>query len=437
MHSAIAWGRRRFGEASILRAGAAAVQLLASRLAGQAAGFLVALIAARELGPEAFGVFAFAIVAIALLQELPGAGLDLSAVRFSARRWADQPERAQAILRLAGGVKVACSLAVGTLAVLLAMPVATLLDRPALAAPLIVAGVAAIAVAATEFLLAALQSREQFGRIAVVSVVAAAFKLGPVLTLAALGLLTLGSLFGATLVGAYGGLIVAAAAAWPSLRRGGRIQVGEAGELARFARWLVPATLLGAVSRQVDLLAVTALVPAGVAGVYAGGRTLALPFWIAGGALAMVLLPQLSRVATREDLRTVTEGLVARLTIAAAALMLLAVAIAPVVVPGLLGSRYHESIPVFQVLATAHAVQTITWSASALLMALDRPAPLVGLNLAQLVVTATGYVVVAPLGGVAVAGVYLAAVVLMVPAHLVVVHRLLRCRGQAAQPGMG
>ncbi|HEX2184073.1 MAG TPA: hypothetical protein VHN78_01035, partial [Chloroflexota bacterium] len=80
---------------------------------------------ARALGPEAFGLYAFAILTAALLSEIPGAGLDLSAVRSAAGHWTTDAARARRIMVAAGGIKLSCGLALAGIGILAAGPVAT------------------------------------------------------------------------------------------------------------------------------------------------------------------------------------------------------------------------------------------------------------------------------------------------------------------------
>src|SRR5262245_60569352 len=95
-------------------------QAFGARLSTQVAGFLTAVLVARALGPESFGVYSLMLIGATLLSQLPGPGADMSAVRVSARYRAQHPERAREVLMVGGLAKAAFSLALALIVVALA-----------------------------------------------------------------------------------------------------------------------------------------------------------------------------------------------------------------------------------------------------------------------------------------------------------------------------
>jgi O-antigen/teichoic acid export membrane protein len=393
---------RLVGEVAPRGVGLVILQLFGSRMTGQAAGFLAAILVARALGPEGFGPYSLALTLALVLAAVPGGGLDLAVVRVSARYWSQRPERGWGVL-LVGGLARGGAALVLTIAGLVAAWAlnSPLLDRPELALPVACSALAGFATAVTDYVLAALQARERFGRMLVLNLIGAALKLAPVAVLAALGTLTLPSALLAFLLTAYvtgsiGALLIRRG--WGESARWDRT---VAAELLHFSRWLVPTAALGVLTAGVDVAVLAHLAGAEITGVYTSGRTLASPLAIAGGTVGAVLLPRLARLASRHDLYRAARGIgvrVAALTALAAAAL---VAAAPLAVPLVFGEAYAETVVVFQLLIGAYTVEVITWPALIVLLALDRPDLTAGLSLVVLLVTMVGVVLVAPSFGAA------------------------------------
>src|SRR5215210_5574082 len=103
--------RRASGRTGVLALARTTAQVFFARLFGQTAGFLTAVLVARALGPEGFGIYSLALISATLLAQIPGPGADMSAVRVSARYRAHDPERAREVLLVAALAKAIVSIA--------------------------------------------------------------------------------------------------------------------------------------------------------------------------------------------------------------------------------------------------------------------------------------------------------------------------------------
>ena len=397
-----------------------AAQVFGARLFAQTAGFFTAVLVARALGPESFGVYSLALISSTLLAQFPGPGADMTAVRVSARYRAHSPDQARETLLVAGLAKAAISLALALVGAALAGPLAAIaLDHPQGATALRYAALSAFAFGMTEYMLSTLQAGERFGRMLYVSLATAALKLGPVAALWAAGSLNLSNALALFLAAAYAGLLLSALASRQMWAGPLRHAAAILRELLSFSRWLVGAMLIGALMSNLDVLARTYLAGATAAGLYSAGRALTLPLAFAGGALGAVLLPRLSAMTDRAQIGRVTR----RVTCAAAAAGALTapalVGAAPTLMRMVYGERYGGAAPIFQILIVAYGVQLITWPALTMLLALDRPDIIAWLSLGALSITAAGYALIVPaLGADGAAWVFCAGCVLLFAAYL-------------------
>jgi O-antigen/teichoic acid export membrane protein len=424
---------RSGGAAAILGVAWRAGQVFGARLFGQTAGFLTAVLVARALGPEGFGIYSLALISATLLAQLPGPGVDMSAVRVSARYRAHDLERAREVLLVAALAKAGLSFVLALAGVALAGPLAaTFLEHPQGVTALRYAALSAGAIGMTEYMLATLQSGERFGRMLFVSLATAALKLLPVALLWAAGTLTLGNALALFLAAAYAGLLLSILISWRmwagAIRHGREIFR----DLLAFSRWLIVAMLLGALTSNLDVLALTYLAGAGPAGLYNAGRTLTLPLAFAGGALGAVLLPRLSALTDRarvvSAVRQMTLYSAAATAVVVAGLMMLA----PLILRIVYGASYAEAVAIFQVLTLAYAVQVITWPALTMEMVFDRPDVVAWVIGAVLCLTAVGYLVVVPLAGMlGAAWVFLAGAIVQFIAYLSILRTVRRSAGSS------
>jgi len=424
--------RARFGAgAGILGVAWRAGQVFGARLFAQAAGFLTAVLVARALGPESFGIYSLALISATLLAQLPGPGADMSAVRVSARYRAHDPERAREVLLVAALAEASVSLIVALVGIALAGPLAaTFLEHPQGATALRCAVLSAGAIGMTEYMLATLQAGEHFGRMLFVSLATATLKLLPVGLLWAAGTLTLPIALALFVAAAYAGLLLSMLMSWHMWAGAIRHGRDTLRELLAFSRWLIAAMLLGALTSNLDVLALTYLAGAAPAGLYSAGRTLTLPLAFAGGALGAVLLPRLSAMTDRarvvSAVRQMTLYSAAATAVAVAGLMLLA----PLIMRIVYGASYSEAAVIFQVLTLAYGVQLITWPALTMEMVFDRPDVVAWVIGAVLCLTAAGYVVIVPLAGMlGAAWVFLAGATVQFVAYLRILRSVRRSAG--------
>jgi O-antigen/teichoic acid export membrane protein len=376
-----------------------AVQLFSSRMLGQIAGFVVAILVARELGPDAFGMYAYLLVAATFVSSIPGAGLDLTAIRLCARDVVARPAYARGTLLLTSLLKLGCTMLLSGLVLLLVHPITTWLARSELLIPTYYAGVSAVVLALTETSLAALQAREHFGLLFGLNILAAGLKVVPVVVLLLIGQLTLDNAMLAFVLASLAVGLISAIVALYSWHGAFSWHHSMLAEILTFGRWSVTTTVLGVVSGNLDILALTSLAGVTDTGVYSAARTLALPVAVAAGALGMVLLPRFSRLAHSSEILQAVQRLNRLVILAAIGLTVLSYIVATLVVPMVYGTNYQEAITVFPVLVLAYSIQLVVWPGLAALMALDRPDVITWMSVAVVVTVAGGYLLVIPIYG--------------------------------------
>jgi O-antigen/teichoic acid export membrane protein len=370
------------------------VQAAGTRAFMQVSSFIVMIALARALGPEPFGIYAFGVLVGTSVGELVlGMGVDIAAMRVSAPYWERVPQRAWAVFQLVGAGKLVVGLGLMVVGLVGAEYAGdSILGRPELVIALRTAFVAALAVALTELGLAILQARQRLGSFAAVGVTVALLRALPLLGLVALGGLTVGVALTVYVCSLYLGSVVALAPSQRRLREAHGEYRTVAGDLWRYAGWLVPTVVFGTVANTVDTLALSYYRGASAVGVYAAARAIVTGVSVLTMASLAVLLPRFGRMsAGRARRRALGRAaiLVGGLAVVVAGGVM--VAAAPLV-STFYGRAYEEAVPVLRILGLAYALELATTTLVVLLLVEGRP---------DLLAKAAGIGLVAALAGYA------------------------------------
>lgn len=422
------WAAKALGGASARAVAVATGQVFGARSLSQGATLVASVLIARELGPGSFGAYAFCLALAMVLSDIPGSGLDISAVRVSAGNWAWSPGRARSALAVTASTKAGFGLTVSAFGLLAGdWLAADALGQPHLTMPLKIAALAALPLGLSESMMAILQTRERFGRMLALNVAIAALKLLPVIVLIVAGLLTLDRAFAVFLLVAYGSCCLSGLAAWQAVRGPLKDGLAAVRELFLFGRWLIPTTVLGAVTTNLDVVLLSHLAGPEATGLYSSARNLAVPIGVVGAAVGIVLIPRLGRMRGEEPIGAYVRGLTLRIACATALFELVVLFLAPILMSVVYGSQYAQAVAVFQILALAYGLQVTTWPLVAALITLDRPDVVAKVAIGLLGLMLIGYGWATPtFGAVGTAWVLFAGCVLCLAVYWPIVSRLLR-----------
>lgn len=313
----------------------------AGRLLQVAVGFAMLAVVARLVGPAGYGVFALAMLMVALAEVVVGGGLTESLVQR--REIEPRHENASFWCVLAAGLGLAAAM------VLLRQPVALLFAQPLLAALLPAVAVIPPVMALGAVPAALLQRRLRLGALAGVETASA---LAASAVAIGLALLDFGvwSLVAAEILRALaraGGLV--ALAGW---RPSGLGSLDALGELARFNAGTLGLRALGVLDRLLPRALIGALLGAEALGFYAmAWRLFEQMNSVLLYPLNAVALPLAARAqAEPERLRALLRQGIALASAVAFPAYLGMAAVAPLLLPLILGRGWAPAIPVVQIM---------------------------------------------------------------------------------------
>jgi PST family polysaccharide transporter len=385
---------------------------------GQLGSFLVFVVLARLLPPEAFGLVAYASVLIAFTQVLVNQGFALAIVQ----RERLEPEH----LDTAFWTGMVLSLAVLAVFAGLAAPIADLAGEPELEGllPWLAAGVPLSALSAVHGAL--LQRELRFRPLALRTLVASAISgvAGIAMALSGFGV---SSLVAQALVYAAVSVVVLwSAGDW---RPGVRVSRTHFDDLFRFGINITGISLARFFAQRSDRLLIGYLLGPAELGIYTVAfRLIQSLADVVNGTLRQVAVPVFSKMQRNPEqvLRalysaTRTTSLISFPVFAGVA------ALSPELILVLFGSQWDASIPLMRVLAFYGIIHSVQYN-SAVAIAMGRPRSALLLSLASALIVVIGIALAAPWGIVAVAAVIALRDYLVYPLSVAVLRPLIEIR---------
>jgi O-antigen/teichoic acid export membrane protein len=307
-----------------------------------------------EDGLAQAGVLALSLAAIKLFTTALGDPLDLDVVRRVPSLLKTDPELAVDVWRAAQQARMGLALVIVALTIAIAGPVATfLLDDPAWSQAVILVGFAAGAEMLLRGYLADYQSRERFGGFLILEAalqttrilsVAALFMAGNLTTVTFLLVYTLSTV-----------LIVLCAfvISGRTHRALFRFRRAVSLETWRYARWVSPAMIIGAITERLDIFLLSSVSSAAQSGLYGAMIPLILVPEVAIGFAVSVLQPRVADLRETGDLAALWLG-ICKLTVPLAVLGAAFVwFFAETIITYSIGPAYLSAAPVLQILFTA------------------------------------------------------------------------------------
>lgn len=336
----------------------------ASQLVGVKLIFLVRLVVlGRLLGPEEFGLFAVALVALDFLLSVTNFGMLPALVQ--------RPDARREHYEAAWTIGLIRALAVSGILVLVAPWVAELFGEPRAAPLLQVLALRPVLDAAASMGIARLHKQLRFRSLAFLklseAIVNSAVSIVAVFFIGVWALVV-GPIAGALVYGAVSYLV---APMMPRLRLGGV----EAAQLARYGRWILVTAWAAVAGRLLLQLGISRQLGAAALGVYFMAAKLAfLPAEVSNQVVGSVVFPVFARLQGEQERgRRVFRAALIGLAVLIVPASLLIVALAPSLAVDVLGQQWEPAVPVIRILALVNVVGILGDVAVPLLQGTGRP----------------------------------------------------------------
>jgi len=371
---------------------------------------------ARLLAPTAFGLVALASVFVSLMQVFVDQGFGQAIVQ----RHQLDPEHLDSAL----WSSLAIGLVLTGLTLVAARPVADILHEHALAPVLAALSPALVISSVSSTPEAILQRDLAFGRLAARQLLATTggAVIGIGCAIAGLGVW---SLVAQTL----GQALVAAAVLWVAVPWRPRLVFSWPHflDLFRFGSSAVGVNLLNFVNRRTDDLLIGVVLGPRLLGLYSVAyRLLLLITDVMTKTIDTVAFPVFSRV--QKDKQRLKRGYLAASSLSTAVAAPVfggIIALAPIIIAALFGSKWSAAAPVMQILACMGILQAVMWFNITVIMAAGKARVVLAIRVVSASLNVAGFAIAVHWGIVAVAASYVVCGYLVTPLPLIVLRRII------------
>ena len=365
--------------------------------------FLVSIVLARAVSQENFGTFYAFLAFVGLFAALMDLGMSQSFVRFgSLLHHRNEKDQLADMLQATLKAKVILGIAIGTigLAVLALLPIGNQLSDSSL---LLLVPVGGFAMSFFYMIQGILQVQLQFKNVSFLLVSRGMMFLAAVAGLVFLSVVdatSVSALFVLTTVAAvlFFSRNVARLSYSGSAASGGGRKVAH---LIRFGKWLAISTTCFGIFEQLPIAVSSGLYgsldTAELSAAIVVVGTLAIFAW----PLQTIVMPDLSRIASREDLREYLRAAYRLVLPLAIAILVSFIMLSEIVMTTLYGDNFGRSAKILQILLPSFVISLIAIPlTSTIVYVFNKPAIVAGTNLAQLTILVCAIAAMTGLGNV-------------------------------------
>ena len=358
--------------------------VLTGNILGAGLGFIATILIVRTLGPAQFGLFSVALAVMGIATQFSDFGIGTGLVRFASLYLHQDKLKADLMFKVSLKLKLIISVLVFLIGFFASESLAVhVFGKPELTFPLKLAFIGALGASLAAYISATLQARQSFAKFAFVNLI------NPLGKLALIGLLFLTyklNLFSALttvitlpfIAFLIGSLIIPR----DFLRAKGD-EKEAFHNLFHFSKWILVSTLCVMIFNRLDVLMLGYFKRAEIVGYYSAAYTFAFVFPLITGTITTILLPKVSELSEKGQLREYTKKSLKFTTPIVFPLIILLLMSRPIIL-FIYGSDYLPSAIIFQILICGFALSIVVNPISLVIYSLNKPEILAYLNIMQL-----------------------------------------------------
>lgn len=342
----------------------------------------------RALGPSDFGILATFNALMATLIGLTDFGLGTTAIKLISKYLEPERRKASVVMNVIVKLELGTGLIVALIGFLFAGPIAHVLGGPQYITPVKLAFVSGAFMTAAAYYGTFFAAYGQFVKNALVNFSGAVLRLGFVLLLFTTAKLNLdNALIAYTAVPVMFFFIGLSFIPRDFLFRPSRDEQKVAlHEIFHFTKWIFLSFVANSISGRLDVFMLSHFKGSQAVGYYSAAQQLVTVLPMIIGAVSTVLLPQVSRLKTKDEFK----GFIKKVAFGAS---ILAFCLLPMVIFGeqiihlIFGSRYAGSFGAFRILFFGYIIALFTNPMSLVVYALNKPKIFTVINYFQLALT--------------------------------------------------
>lgn len=364
-------------------------------------GFISVIVVSRVLGPSDFGIFSIATAFMGISLTLSDFGLSSGAVRLASPQFKTNPEKYRQIIQ----TSLAARLAISTLVLVLGMSVSWIFSDLLIKEgdghiPIVLAFIGGFASSLYAHVRVFLQTSRRFKALAATRIVTSGATLVVLLLLIAIDTLNPSVAIASYAIAplATFTLLTAFSGGLGGLRPVSR---GVYRDLIRFSKWIFLVTTISAVFMKLDVFFLGGSWTGHEVGIYSAAFTLTFPISQLAGSLTTVLLPDISCMKTKRDIREfIWSSLRYTIPLSAGLIVFAFTSLPDEILPWLFGAVYSAAVEPFRVLVVSATVVLMATPIYLVVYPIGAPRALAEGDAVKLVFFLTAYALLVPSEGI-------------------------------------
>ncbi len=380
--------------------------VIIGRMVSAGFGFLAAIIIAKGLGPKGFGIFSLLIVVMQLIAELTGGSINQAIVKFSSSYFQKAKDKAELTFKIGFKIEIIIGLVLLLIGFILREPLSHIVFKETKLENLtILVFIGAVGIIFMRYELAVLQSLQTFVKHVLLEIINNIIKL-----------VVIGFLFIVHILTSLNSVVVYVIIPYLTCLLG-LIFIPRAFfyakgtqrtivfDLIHFSKCIMLSSIIIAIRSRLDILLLNYFEGSQAVGVYSAAHIITSSLELLAIALLTVVFPKVSRFSERaEYIRFYTRFLIATIPLSFFVCIFFWVASKHLILI-FYTSEYVDSISILRILAPGSAFFLIALPLCSIILSLNKPQILVGIDLLVLIVMLAGNLLLIPVYGAIGAGI--------------------------------
>ena len=373
--------------------------VLTGNILGAGLGFIATILITRTLGPAEFGLFSVALAVMGITAQISDFGISTGLVRFASLYLKTDNQKANLMLKVSLKLKLFIGIMVFLIGFFASESLAiNVFGKPELIFLLELAFIGAFGSSLVGYISTTLQARQSFAKFAYINLIDPLIKLTLIVLLFLTYNLNLHSALATVIIIPFIAFLIGSLIVPRDFLKTKGDEKEALHELYHFSKWILVSVFCVMIFNRLDVFMLTYFKTAEVVGYYSAAYTFAFVFPLITGTITTILLPKISKISEKVQLREYIYNSLKFTTPIIFPLIILLFVSRPTIL-FIYGSAYLPSAIIFQILIVSFALSIIINPISLIIYSLNMPKILAYLNIMQLIFNFLGNLFLIPLYG--------------------------------------
>lgn len=370
--------------------------VLIGNFLGAGLGFIATILITRTLGPAEFGLFSVALAVMGIASQISDFGISTGLTRFVSLYLKADIQKANLMLKVSLKFKLIITTIVFIIGFFASESLAIhVFGKPELKPILELAFTGAFGTSLVGYISTTLQARQSFAKFTYINLINPFIKITIIVLLYLTYNLNLLSALTTVIIIPFIAFLIGSLIIPRDFLETKGDEKEVLNELYHFSKWILVSVFCVMIFNRLDVIMLTYFKTIEVVGYYSAAYTFAFVFPLVTGTITTVLLPKVSMISEKEQLRNYIKRSL-KVSIPFLFPLIILLFISHPLIVYIYGNEYLPAVIIFQILICGFALSIIINPISLIIYSFNKPEILAYLNIMQLILNFIGNVVVIP-----------------------------------------